>query len=464
MYEKCPCCGSELIENDICSTCKKDLTWFANIAKRSKTAYTKGYYYAEERNLSMAKRMLERAVLMDKYNVDARNLLGLVLFEMGAIGEALKHWIVSQSIKKEDNLAVDYIKHIQEDAKALEDYKEALVLYNKSLNYLAQNNGDIGVIGLKKAINLMPNFVEARNLLTACYINQKQEEKALEQIKEILKIDAQNVKALLYLKEINLKEGAETKVSTRKSHHKIASNVGESNKPQKMINRGHLLRNAALYFIVGAVCMFAVQADLILPNKIEGLAAERDHTLKLNEELETRFKTETEEHKNKALILEKENKKLKEENGRMQASQNKMIQNERVQAVNNLKSEGKWAEAAETLYNVSVKDLDEENKQQYEAIKEQVFSRGADELYQLGYNAYQNTSYQEAKAYFEKVVLYAPGFRVAGDALYYMGQMEEQGNNKEKAKQYYNTLQTGYEGSNAAYKAKRALEALEVGA
>lgn len=464
MCEKCPCCGSQLIENNTCMTCNRNLKWLRDIAKKSEKAYTLGYQYAKTRNLSMSKAMLLRAVAFNKHNIQARNLLGLVLFELGDIGEALKHWIVSQSIKKEDNLAVTYIKKVQNEPEKLENYKEALVLYNKSLRYLAQDNGDIAVIGLKKAANLLPNFVEAKNLLAACYIHQNQLEKALEQVKQVLQIDIENTRALTYLKEISSIEISETKPSNQRLHIKASSLSEKNNKPQKIINRGHMLRNAVAYFVVGAVCMFAVQVGLILPTKTQTLEADRNTILQAKQDLETKIKNMSEENNNKLLALEEENKKLKNENNQMQASQNKILQKERIQTALQLQSERKWIECAEIIYNISATDLDEENKNLYESMKEEVFRRAADTLYQQGYSAYQNNNTQEAKAAFEKVLLYGPGLRSAGDAMYYMGQMEEQSGNKEKAKQYYSTVLKDYEGSNSAYRAKRAIEQLEIGA
>ena len=94
------------------------------------------------------------------------------------------------------------MNRLQKMPKRLEAYKDSLTLYNRALRYLEKKNDDMAVIRLKKAINLNPNFLEARNLLALCYIYQKQEHKALAQLRHVLKKDTTNKKALYYLGKI----------------------------------------------------------------------------------------------------------------------------------------------------------------------------------------------------------------------------------------------------------------------
>ncbi len=48
--------------------------------------------------------------MINKYNINARNLLGLVYCEMGEVVEALSQWVVSKNFAPEDNVADSYIK------------------------------------------------------------------------------------------------------------------------------------------------------------------------------------------------------------------------------------------------------------------------------------------------------------------------------------------------------------------
>ena len=54
--------------------------------------YNRGLEMAKERNLSGAARFLKRALQFNKYHTDARNLLGLIFYEMGETSDALIQW------------------------------------------------------------------------------------------------------------------------------------------------------------------------------------------------------------------------------------------------------------------------------------------------------------------------------------------------------------------------------------
>ena len=51
--------------------------------------------------------------MINKYNINARNLLGLIYCEMGEVVEALSQWVMSKNLAPDDNVAESYIKKIQ---------------------------------------------------------------------------------------------------------------------------------------------------------------------------------------------------------------------------------------------------------------------------------------------------------------------------------------------------------------
>ena len=56
----------------------------------------------------------------------ARNLLGLMYFGQGEVGEALVEWIISKNMKSHENIADYYIKKVQETPSGLETMKQAI--------------------------------------------------------------------------------------------------------------------------------------------------------------------------------------------------------------------------------------------------------------------------------------------------------------------------------------------------
>lgn len=454
MIRACPYCGS-LNENvEMCKVCNKNIKWLDSLNHKSEVYYTKAYYYAKQRELTKAVPLLKKAIALNAYHIEAKNLLGLIYFEMGSVGEALKLWILSQSLKKEGNEAQRYIEMIQKDLKKFERYKEAAELYNKSLTYLKQKNEDMAVIRLKKAVKLNENFIEAKNLLALAYIYQKQFYKAMEQLNDTLKIDKVNTKALYYL---NLIHREETVIETP-----LLNNPNEpliSYRPQKVINRGHILKSAVIYFVFGALCMLAVQVTIIVPSKTESLEKQIYDLSSIKAESEKQFEMTRKETDAKILVLEEEIKVLKVQNEDLQKNNNKINQQNRLAQARSLASEQEWVQAAEQLYNISTAEFSAEDLKTYESLKPQVLEKAAQRLYDTGYSFYRQEKVIEATADFEKVVLYSPNTWVAGEALYYMAEMQEK-TNVQKAKQHYTTLVNDYSGTKTSYKAQERLKKL----
>lgn len=110
----CPRCGN-VIRGTLtyCDSCGAELTVYKKIMRSSNLYYNKGLERAGVRDLSGAVQMLKKSLEMNKRNTAARNLLGLVYFEMGETVAALGEWVVSKHFQPEDNRADDYMEQIQ---------------------------------------------------------------------------------------------------------------------------------------------------------------------------------------------------------------------------------------------------------------------------------------------------------------------------------------------------------------
>ena len=75
--------------------------------------YNRGLEMAKERNLSGAARFLKRALQFNKYHTDARNLLGLIFYEMGETSDALIQWVISINLQPDGNRADYYLDEVQ---------------------------------------------------------------------------------------------------------------------------------------------------------------------------------------------------------------------------------------------------------------------------------------------------------------------------------------------------------------
>ena len=74
--------------------------------------YNIGLEKARSRDLSGAVTALKKSLRFDKYQTDARNLLGLIYNEIGEVGAALTQWVISLNLQEQDNLAEEYLRKV----------------------------------------------------------------------------------------------------------------------------------------------------------------------------------------------------------------------------------------------------------------------------------------------------------------------------------------------------------------
>ena len=120
----CPYCGTQAVHLENCLTCHAKIDWVEKVWLQSDLLYNKGYESAKSRHLSDAITYLGGAVKLNKYHTKARNLLGLVYYEVGRLGEALTAWIIAHSLDKEDTLSGHYINIIPKERRTFANEKE----------------------------------------------------------------------------------------------------------------------------------------------------------------------------------------------------------------------------------------------------------------------------------------------------------------------------------------------------
>ena len=109
----CPNCGKEVsFHKLVCEACGQDLKIHRKIISASNSFYNDGLKKAKVRDLSGAVISLKKSLKLNKKNTDARNLLGLVYYEMGEVVEALSEWVISKNFQADDNIADKYMAAI----------------------------------------------------------------------------------------------------------------------------------------------------------------------------------------------------------------------------------------------------------------------------------------------------------------------------------------------------------------
>ena len=206
-------CGSVLSNSDYCSNCGADVSIYKKIMIMSNMFYNMGLTKATNRDLTGAADALNRSLRLNKRNIDARNLLGLVYFEMGETVQAFSEWVVSQNMQPDNNAANRYLQKIREDQSKLDTLNHSIKKFNVALEYAKDGTDDMAIIQLKKVLNQNPNMVKAYQLLTLLYMKGGEYERAKRTIKKALAIDTCNTISLKYRGEIDTILEIEKKVN-----------------------------------------------------------------------------------------------------------------------------------------------------------------------------------------------------------------------------------------------------------
>ena len=103
----CMICQAQLNTSPYCPKCGCNVTAQKKAVALSNLYYNQGLEKAQIRDLSGAITCLKRSLKMNKCNIQARNLLGLVYFETGEVVAALSEWVISKNIMPDGNVASD---------------------------------------------------------------------------------------------------------------------------------------------------------------------------------------------------------------------------------------------------------------------------------------------------------------------------------------------------------------------
>lgn len=199
----CYNCGCHLSEHDYCTSCGVDVSLYKRIMTLSNLFYNEGLARAGLRDLTGAVTSLRQSLKFNKNNIEARNLLGLVYFEMGETVMALGEWVISKNTRPEKNIADDYINMIQASASRLDAINQTIKKYNQALVYCRQDSRDLAMIQLRKVLSLNPKFIRAHQLLALLYMEGEQWDKAKRELVKCAEMDRNNLQTLTYMKEVD---------------------------------------------------------------------------------------------------------------------------------------------------------------------------------------------------------------------------------------------------------------------
>lgn len=235
--------------------------------------YNQGLALARQRDLTGAAAALKKSLRFDKFQTDARNLLGLIYLEIGEAGSALCQWVISLNLQEQDNLAEEYLQRVQGSGGYLETADQAAKKYNQALVYAQNENEDLAVLLLMRMLDDFPNYVKAQELLALLYIRHEDYIKAGRCLYQVLKVDCYNPTAQRYMAVAKHNTG-KAEVEKRKLKNAFSHRQMQDDDiiipPSYKENTGW---QSVMNILVGLILGVAVVYFLIMPTKQEAMNA-----------------------------------------------------------------------------------------------------------------------------------------------------------------------------------------------
>ncbi len=455
----CYNCGCRLSEHDFCTGCGVDVALYKKIIYMSNRYYNDGLDKASVRDLSGAIVSLRQSLKFNKNNIDARNLLGLVYFEMGETVAALSEWVISKNLRPKKNIADDYIDMIQTNQSRLDAINQTIKKYNQALLYCYQDSQDLAVIQLKKVLSYNPKYVKAHQLLALLYINIEEWEKAHKELVKCSQIDTNNTITLRYLKEVEhmlMPEEGERTANKKKlfSEDVIRYQSGNETIIQPINANERKGVTSLLNLGIGLIIGIAIAWFLILPAQIQNAKAGINSELRVVSEQSDAKTATIDELNQKVQSLSDENTTLKEElqsyqgtdgalkatDGLMMAVSTYLTNSEDIEAVALYMESLETEEGDEVTRTASFDTLES-------SFLALVSPALATYYYDTGYASYRSDDYESAIPNLERAYRYDT---TNGDALFYLGNSYRRTGDNDKAKEIYAQVIDDFPGTEKA--------------
>lgn len=443
----CYNCGCRLSEHDFCTACGADVSLYKKIMHVSNMYYNEGLEKAGVRDLTGAVVSLRQSLKFNKNHIEARNLLGLVYFEMGEVVAALSEWVISKNLRPEKNIADDYIERLQSNASRLDSINQTIKKYNQALVYCMQESKDLAVIQLKKVLSLNPRFIRAHQLLALLYMDSEEWERAERELRKCMDIDRNNTQTLRYLKEVErmlAPDESVKQVSKRRKEEAVRYQSDNEIIIQPMslkepkgsgvstlinIGIGLVIGLAATYFLMVPAAQSNAKNEA--QQTITKMGNESDAKTARIQELEA----EIESLQKEVTGLEQEVEGFVGADGTLKAFDNLL-----TAAASYLENQDIEATAADLeiiAQSVKLEEASESFRRLYETLLSTIGPDLAQRYYTESYDYYRQEDFAAAIEGFSKAVYYDAGFE---DALYYLGQAYRRNGDTQQAIDTYNRV------------------------
>lgn len=448
-------CGEDVGGAQTCPNCGTDLHIIQRAIQVSNVYYNDGLQKAQVRNLSGAIISLKSCLKINKYHIDARNLLGLVYYEIGEAVDALSEWVISKSYQPFDNMASTYLEAIQSNPSQLTTINQTIKKYNQALVYCKQNSRDLAIIQLKKVLTLNPKLVKGHQLLALLYIQDGRLEQAKKELRAAGKIDTDNTRTLRYLKEVNalIRESHPNKkkdMSDDLISYQSGNEMIIMPKRFKESSIGGTILAIAIGLLVGA----SVIGFLVVPNvRKRAQNAANQKLLEVNDSLTTAQQTISDLE----VKIEELQQDVADAQDLSQKGDERIATYEQMVYAYSLYMNGEILEAGKILDEMDSSNLSKDSLEIYDELKVQMNEEYYELLYNEGCQAFYANDYATAMTNLLTVVEAFEDYD-GGNAAYYLALSYRELEDMEAARPYFEYVIENYPGSQRAQAAEVYLQ------
>ena len=451
----CYKCGQDVGDAKRCPNCGEDLAIFWRVRRISNSYYNLGLQLSGVRNLSGAVESLRNSLKFNKYNIAARNLLGLVYHEMGETVAALSEWVISQSYQPTDNLANGYLDEIQKNRGQLDTINQTIKKYNQALHYCQQDSRDLAIIQLKKVLSMNPKLIKGHQLLALLYLQDGKLELAKKSLRNAGRIDANNTTTLRYLKEVNTQLKEKSPSKKPKDDDLISYQSGNETIIMPKRFKESSLGASLAYIVTGLVVGAAVTAFLVVPNvKNQAKEDAKQQILEASDTISSNGQTIKDLEKQISDLQDQ----LEEEANNNEKVADQIKTYERLLNAYVAYTSDDVISAGQALDKVNTSYLSKKAKSIYKDLNDVVRAQYLDKLYQEGYGYYQRGKYEDAITDLQKIVDEEEDFQ-DGSAAYYLAQSYRKNGDLDSAKPYYQYVIDNHPGTERARTSQNYVDA-----
>lgn len=451
---KCYMCGTLVDQEKVCPHCGSDLKIYRVILASSNLLYNTGLEQAQVRDLFGAIVSLKKSLKYNKYNTKARNLLGLVYFELGETVLALSEWVISKNLEPDNPMADRYLDEMQNTPGMLDKLNQTTKKYNQALLYCKQGSRDLATIQLRKVLSLNPKFVAGHQLLALLYIQDGKYNEARKELNIANKIDVRNTTTLRYSREVRDKLKEQNQKRKKPKKDDVVS-FQDGNDTIVMPNSSFRdmidsTRTSVVNILVGLVLGLLICFFLVIPTIRQRASESAAASLVDTNEQLTNSASNVSSLKKK---VEELNQELEKYTGKADAvgSYEKLMEAKEFFDANNLDKAG------ETLNSVNRDLLSARGQAMYDVIHAAVYAKILEETYNTAEQAYWKEDYNAAKESFGQVVFIDQTYH-NGDALFYLAESQWNTWDFDNAKETYQKVIDQYPNTNHARTAQERID------